>query len=181
MTNEDKYMQSVMGLCYSRCIIWLKNKTFFLQCCSHQSTLLQLEVETWTLTRLVSDWKMSEDQWQTTTLCNDFLKSHHMSLQLLLCVVPYLLVFIYFPPLLKVVSRFLISMRKIRAAFSTRPLLCVINCAYGQHESYFWYKGTTLMKSTLFLLNLLKTASWVKARETAACTTPSLTVSDHKP
>ena len=83
---------------------------------------------------------------------------------LFICVVPLLLVFIFFPsaPLLKVVSWFPISIWKTRAAFSTRPLLCVVNCAYGQHESCFWYRRAASVKSTLFLLDLLKTAPRVR-------------------
>lgn len=93
-------------------------------------------------------------------------------LHLLLCL--FVLFLLSSPLLLKVVNWFPILIWKTRAAFSTWPLLRAVNCAYGQHESCFWCGRAASVHSTLFLLDLLKTAPQGGSEGTAACITRPL-------
>ena len=93
-------------------------------------------------------------------------------LHLLLCL--FVLFLLSSARLLKVVNWFPILIWKTRAAFSTRPLLRAVNCAYGQHESCFWCGWAASVNSTLFLLDLLKTAPQGGSEGTAACITRPL-------
>ena len=130
-----------------------------------------------TLPTLITSHRLGKRRWRCVSLLSVMKTRLSVTilwvlLHLLLCL--FVLFLLYSPRLLKVVNWFPILIWKTRAAFSTRPLLRAVNCAYGQHESCFWCRRAASVHSTPFLLDLLKTAPQGGSEGTTACITRPL-------